>query len=252
MKRWFIRGVGLLLALVVALIVAAAWIDTGRPSGRPSPEADALAHELEAVVDAEAWRALEAVRWNFGGRHALLWDKRRDLVRVRWGDVEVLRPLHGATGVVTVGGAAVTGAERDALLVKAYALWANDAFWLNPLAKLFDPGTERAIVEVDGERGLLVTYASGGVTPGDAYLWITDGGRPTAWRMWVGIIPIGGLRASWDDWLTLPGGAQVATRHSIYFLDLRLTDVTAGALADIEPGGDPFAAIVGPSPTAGE
>jgi len=125
-------------------------------------------------------------------------------------------------------------------------MWINDSFWLNPVAKLFDPGTQRRLVALPGdEEGLLITYRSGGATPGDSYLWLVGADDlPHAWRMWVSILPLGGIKASWEDWLTLGTGARVATRHRLWGFTLELQEV-AGActLAELEPGPDPFAAL---------
>lgn len=115
---------------------------------------------------------------------------------------------------------------------KAYKNFINDAFWLNPIVKIFDEGTSRSIVTLaDGREGLLVSYASGGVTPGDSYLWLVDAnGLPTAWKLWVGILPIGGLEFSWDNWLTLPTGAKIATGHTVKSTSIStpITNVASG------------------------
>ena len=190
---------------------------------------------------------MEAIRWDFAGRHTLLWDKTRGLIRVRWDDVEVMRWLDRAVGVVTIGGALPDEKTHTAMLETAYAHWANDSFWLNPIAKLFDEGVTRSIItNDDGKPALLVAYSSGGVTPGDAYLWhFDDTGRPVAWQMWVSNIPVGGLKASWDDWIDV-AGAKISTAHTLGPVTLRLTDVHGGALSTVEPGPDPFASLVSP------
>ena len=74
-------------------------------------------------------------------------------------------------------------------------------------------------------------YLDGGVTPGDEYLWFVDkDGLPTGFKMWVKIIPIGGVYASWQNWITLKGGARIATEHhlSIGGLVLKITDIRSG------------------------
>ena len=233
----------LLLVLVGALLLA----DRPRPEGQYGSEADVLAHRmLEAVNDA-AWQQTGAVRWDFGGRQQHLWDRERQLARVRWQDAEVLLDLTTQEGIARRGGEEVTGAEAEELLAQAWSHWCNDSFWLNPVSKVFDSGTRRSLVDVgDGEQGLLVEYEEGGVTPGDTYLWfVGKDGLPTRWRMWTQILPLGGVEASWQGWITLDSGARVATHHDIFFLDLVLSNVEAAeTLAVLESGEDPFAALL--------
>ncbi|MEO1268735.1 MAG: hypothetical protein AAFX99_11600, partial [Myxococcota bacterium] len=95
-------------------------------------------------------------------------------------------------------------------------------------------------------RGLLVAFSEGGVTPGDSYLWLLDdNGRPTAWRMWVNIIPIPGVEISWEGWQQLSTGAWVASLHHSAIATLPLEAIKGTAtLAELEPGPDPFEALV--------
>ena len=116
------------------------------------------------------------------------------------------------------------------------------------MVKAFDPGTERSIVKLkDGREGLKVQYNTGGVTPGDSYVWFLDeNGQPEAWKMWVSIIPLGGIENSWEGWQTLSTGAKISTTHT--FLGKKrefLTGVKAGMnLSDFGLGEDPFLQIL--------
>jgi hypothetical protein len=232
---------------VTLVAVAALWLGLrhSMPPTTPGPAAEALAHDLQRAVDADAWRRTGAIRWQVQGRRHL-WDRQRGLARVEWRNNRVLLDVATQKGRAWVGGVEVTDpAERGALLHKGYAWWINDSFWLNPVVKAFDGGTSRARATVDGKPALLVSYASGGLTPGDRYLWIIGpDGRPERWRIWVHILPIGGLEFTWEGWTRLPTGAWIATSHRALGIDaVHLTDVAAGAtLHDLEPG-DPFAAI---------
>lgn len=205
-----------ILALgVLAIVIVAYSLHEPRPEGRPGPEADALARSMEAAVDKDAWERTNAVRWSFFERHHYVWDRQRGLVELRWGDSHALFRTEDQTGRVWRDDAEQTGDDAKEALRTAYAHWINDSFWLNPVVKLFDPGVERSLVELDdGRDAVLVSYTSGGVTPGDAYLWIPGpDGVPEAWRMWVQIIPIGGIKATWEGWIELSTGAKISTQH---------------------------------------
>jgi hypothetical protein len=114
--------------------------------------------------------------------------------------------------------------------------------------KLFDPGVRREIVappEGDpGEKALLISYTSGGVTPGDRYLWLVPAeGPPVAWRMWTSIFPIQGIRVSWEGWQQLSTGAWVSTKHHLPGLDFGFQVKGATSLAELTGGADPFAGM---------
>jgi len=214
MRAFKILAAILILGLL-GLIALGYSLNDPRPQGQPGPDADALARSMEAAVNKEAWDRTGAVRWSFFERHHYVWDRERGLVELRWGDSRALFRTADQTGRIWSAGTEQTGEDANEALGAAYAYWINDSFWLNPVVKFFDPGVERSLVKLDdGRDALLVSYASGGVTPGDAYLWIPDDdGLPEAWRMWVQIIPIGGVETSWEGWNELSTGAKVATQH---------------------------------------
>jgi hypothetical protein len=105
----------------------------------------------------------------------------------------------------------------------------NDSFWLVAPYKVFDQGTTRQLVALEGGRdALLVTYSSGGTTPGDSYLWILgDDGLPASYKMWVKIIPIGGLEATWANWQRMESGIMLPTSHQVGPLTLEMGEVRA-------------------------
>lgn len=239
------KWIGVVFGVFVGLgIAAGVWAHEPLPKGETGPAADALAREIEAYANPEAWAETRAVQWTFRGVNRHLWDRDRSLVRVISGDKVAWLRLADRTGVVEQDGVRIEHhrARRD--LDAAYARWVNDSFWLNPLVKLFDPGTRRELVP--GENGgLLVIYSSGGVTPGDAYLWeVGPDGAPIAWRMWVQIIPIGGVRTTWEGWITLSTGARISTAHQGFIGTLELSDVKgARSLEALGFDEDPFAVL---------
>lgn len=246
-----LRGCFKIVAVLVLLIILGIGglifsLNEARPTGQAGPDANALAHRMMEASQHTAWQETGAIRWNFGGRQLHLWDRQRMLARVQWADLEVHLDLNDQSGIVRQAGQRLDDDAAAPYLRQAWSHWCNDSFWLNPLDKLFDEGVVRSVVELDeGGQGLLVEYGQGGVTPGDAYLWtLGDDGLPTQWKMWTQILPLQGVKASWDGWTTVETGAKIATRHKILVLDLELTDIAAASDVVALEGADPFAELV--------
>ena len=244
------------VAVTVLSLLAAGGVITwamGRPlpQGVEGPEAEALADTMVRAVNKEGWGRTGAIRFEFaltGTRY--LWDRRRNVAQVQWGTRDVRLALDDATrGVARQDGAIVEGHAARALLWEAWSRWCNDSFWLVAPLKVRDPGTTRSLVTIDGREGLLVQYAAGGVTPGDSYVWFLGAdGTPEAWRMWVSVLPIGGLRVGWGGWTTLSTGARAALSHTAGPFDVAFRGVEgAASLDELVPGEDPFADVPLPS-----
>lgn len=247
-KRRFLRSAAIAVAVILAAASVALFIlSQPRPKGTAGPEAEALAQNLLRSVNTDAWKNTGAVRFTFLG-HRHLWDRQRGYEWLESGDRRILLRINARTGRAWEGVSEAHGERAQKLLNDAYAAWVNDSFWLNPVSKIMDRGVTRSLVRDSmGNRRLLVEYASGGLTPGDAYLWTpgADGSPPIAWSLWVHVIPIGGLSTSWERWVTLSTGAKVATLHRIGPVSLELKDV-AGAktlAALLGSTNDPFAAL---------
>ncbi|MGB1033239.1 MAG: hypothetical protein ACPGWM_11505, partial [Flavobacteriales bacterium] len=70
-------------------------------------------------------------------------------------------------------------------------------------------------------------------------------GMPYEYQMWAGILPIGGVKASWNDWQELPGGALVSTSKKLFnTLPMDLSPIKAGnSLSDLGLSSDYFSAV---------
>jgi len=241
--KWFLILALLLIAIVT---IAGFLISESKPEGQPSPQADTVAQKMMAAVDKAAWDTTAIISWDFAGRQQYLWDKDRHFVKVIWGDNIVLLHTKSISGKAFTNGVEVTGEAADKLVKMAWRHFCNDSFWLNAVVKLFDSGTSRSMVKTKGGvEGMMVTYATGGATPGDSYVWIVDeNGLPTSYKMWVSIIPIGGVEFTWEKWITLSTGAKIATLHKSAVFDLEIRDVKGAT--SLEAYGlkeDPFAGM---------
>ena len=249
MKKIFKIIAIIIAVLIVGLFVLRFVLSEKIPKGEQGAAADALAQKMLTAINKPAWDSTGVVQWTFKGRgdHDFLWDRTRNWVQVKWDENEVFVVLDSLQGTAFQNGKRVEGKEADKLVETAWEFFANDSFWLNAPAKVFDKGTERRLVKLEnGEDALLITYASGGVTPGDSYLWIlNENGLPTSWKMWVKIIPVGGVPTVWKDWTTLETGAKVAQNHTIDLkgkkMEVAITNLKAAKdLASFGLEKDPF------------
>jgi hypothetical protein len=227
----------ILLAIIALLTVGFFTFNEKKPIGTKGEKADALAQKMIQAVNKTAWDTTAFVSWTSRGGNTILWDKKRNLAQVEWKNTKVLLNINKISGKVYENQTEVTDpAQVEKGVQKAYKAFINDAFWLNPVVSIFDASVERSLVTLaDGTEGLMVTYLSGGVTPGDSYLWLVDAdGLPKAWKLWVKILPIGGIEFSWTDWLTLPTGAKVSTMHKIKSTEMAIPQANVKAMARLE------------------
>ena len=228
MKK-FLKIVGILLLILFLFISAFYFINNEKlPEGKKGKEADALAIKMLNALNHEAYENTEVLEWSFRNTNHYKWLKNENIVYVNWDDKKVV--LHTKSPEKST--ASVNGKQTDdkLLIEKATGFFNNDSFWLVAPHKIFDPGTERRIVKHKDKDALLVTYTSGGSTPGDSYLWILDENYlPTSFKMWISIIPIGGVSATWSNWINTKAGIKISSTHelSLFGMELPLGNIKA-------------------------
>ena len=224
-----LKIIGILLLAIVLTGFVFVWVkNEPLPEGGLSgKEADKLAQQMMASLNHQAWQNTATVSWTFRGSHHYEWNKAEDIVKVKWDNHEVMLNTKTQSGIVA-NGQDYSAEDIDELTQTAIEYFNNDSFWLCAPFKVFDPGTTRSIVTLaDGRAGLKVTYNAGSSTPGDSYVWIlNENHQPTAVKMWVSILPIGGMEFTWENYQTLESGALVAQDHKAFdFLNVELTDI---------------------------
>ncbi len=244
LKRLVLVVLILIAIIVIAGIVANESLPTGGKSGE---EADKMALKMEKALGKEHWHDIQYVQWTFVGMHHFLWDKHRNMVRVKWGQNTVYITPGKSKGAAFIETERVSKELEGVLIKSAIDFFNNDMFWLIAPYKTFDDGVSREVVDYEGDKRLLVTYSSGGSTPGDSYLWKLEAdGTPESYKMWVQIIPIGGLELSWERYYTLGNGVRVSHFHEgVGPLDLVISDVKVGyGYEEMNCEKDPFKILI--------
>ncbi|WP_421764497.1 hypothetical protein [Ekhidna sp.] len=203
-------GIGLVTLLIIGVLVYL-FVDESVPNGTRGQGAEELADEMLKALNKQGFDSLSTIKFTYPGGHNYVWNKEENTVQVAWGESDVFLNLNEPIE------------EFSSLQYEAYEYFINDSFWLIAPFKVRDNGVVRSTVKVDGGRGLLVTYTTGGVTPGDSYLWIIDeSGFPKAWKLWTSNVPLGGLKIGWGGWVEKEG-VWFSVFHPSMIIDLEIT-----------------------------
>lgn len=245
MAKSFLKILSILFILIVVAIgIIILTQNESIPSGVTGKEADDLALRMEAAVRKSSWNNIHWVTWTSPGEKIYVWDKYSQLLQVEWGGKRVIINLKNKEGKAWQEEQSVSGNTAKKFIKTAWENFCNDSFWFIAPNKAFDSGVTREIVNLEnGEKGLKIIYAKGGVTPGDSYLWEFDSKTdlPKSYKMWVKILPIGGLKSTWSDWITLKGGARVATSRKIGPVTIKIEDIKSGnSYKDLGLKSNPF------------
>ena len=203
----------LLLTVIGILFIAYIVVDKPLPNGTQGDQAENLADQMLSALNKPAFDSLEYISFTFRGVHTIQWDKANNHATVIWPDNEVYVDLNKKEDDYTM------------LEYQAYQFFINDSFWLVAPFKVRDDGVIRSSLDTPVGKGLLVSYTSGGVTPGDSYLWILDEkGFPISWKLWTSNVPIGGLTFTWENWEETKK-VWFSTMHRNEIMDITITDL---------------------------
>jgi hypothetical protein len=243
----FLKIIAYIVAITTLVLLGIyAFLNEKLPVGENPTKAEELANKMQNALNKAAWDSTNVITWQFKGGHTYVWDKTNEMVQVKWNENSVLLNLkEWNKGKAFVNDKEITDAQLDVLRGKAWQFFCNDSFWLIAPFKVFDEGVTRKVVKIDNNEALLASYASGGVTPGDSYLWFLDeSGVPLKYKMWVKIIPIGGVEATWEQWNSTKTGVKIATKHKLGPLTIVIEGLKTGySLADVDAKADLFDAI---------
>ncbi|MGS2726474.1 hypothetical protein ACU8DI_07675 [Psychroserpens sp. BH13MA-6] len=232
-----IGGIIIFFTLPTLLLFAFMYVKYNEelPKGIQGEAADQLAQKMLKSLNYEAYQATDYIEFTFKKRHHFKWNKSQNTCEVYWKNYKVnLNLTTPLTSEAFENELLVDHEDAVELIEKAQNLFNNDTFWLVGPFKVFDQGVERRLVTTENNKeALLVTYTTGGSTPGDSYLWHLDtNGKPKSFQMWVDILPIDGLEATWEDWTTTNTGVQLPTFHKFFMFGLELEQIETKFMED--------------------
>jgi hypothetical protein len=231
MKK-FLKYFGVvLLILVAAGAVLFLIYNEPLPEGKQGNEATELKAKMASAINYDAWENTRFVHWKFKNIHEFWWDRKAKVVRVKWEKTEVYFHTPSGEGTALRSGGELEGEEKDEVLKTAIAYFNNDSFWLNGPAKSIAAASSFSKVETEEGPGLLATFESGGTTPGDSYLWILDeDGLPKSCKLWVSVIPVGGVKSNITRWQTLDTGAKIPAEQQIGPMTVEINELSSASL----------------------
>ncbi|MCH8533617.1 MAG: hypothetical protein LAT51_00985 [Flavobacteriaceae bacterium] len=216
--------IGILLVSFVTLKVI---YNEELPQGEKGAPADELAQQMLEAIKHEEFTQAKEIHWEFRGVNRYKWKLQEDIVEVFWKDYHVeLQTKTPEKSKVYQNDKEIEGEEQKEAIAYATINFNNDSFWLIAPHKVFDEGVERQVIEKGNKQKLLVTYTSGGSTPGDSYLWELDENyMPISMKMWVSILPFDGVEAKWVDWQMTPGGFPLPQQRTFFGVEIPISDV---------------------------
>lgn len=188
-------------------------------------KASELAQKVQDAVGIDCWDTLNIVEWTFANRHHL-WDRKRQLYQLTRKGITIQLDLSQShKGIITKNGKTTPASSKK--LKKAYHIWANDSFWLNPFDKFYDQGVARYYYkDTDSLEHLIINYQSNGRFK-DLYDWTIDSTTylPTHWNLWVKIIPFKNFAFTWEKWHHNSCSWKTSLYHHSSLLSIHLKGV---------------------------
>ncbi len=216
--RMMIRRVTLWISHVSLAFAAAC---TSIPDGQEGPAAEKRLDDMLEAVNVRAWEEnTAAISFQFRDKHRIFYDKKRGLMEASWGSGADERRVQWdkdwkRVEVRAAGKVVPAGADREDAVKKAAAAFVNDVYWFCPLFQLRSPGAKRMLLP---DNSLRVTFMSGGITPGDSYVFRAgDDNVLSEMNMWVSALKYyPGGKATFTDYVTTETGLKIAKTHKLF------------------------------------
>lgn len=199
------------------------------PEGETGIEADALATKMLETLNYKAFKNVNYLEFSSLNRRHYEWEISKNICTIYWKDFKVeLNLINQDSSFTYMHSFKVTGEQNRKLLKKAVSYYNKDTFWLLAPFKVFDEGVERKIVNTkEYSNALLVIHPKNHDVPVKTYLWILDkNGKPTSFKMWDSSLPINGLEATWNHWITTENGVLLPNFHKIFLFGFEFRNIS--------------------------
>lgn len=209
--RKVLIGFGILIGvLLLGLGIGYLIVNEPLPEGEAGPRAEQAADRMLESMHYDQYQKAKLIEFRFMDQHHYTWHKKDKRVIAEWDEMKVDFNTQSKEGQAWEKGERLGGKAKEKAIQKAWKYWANDSFWLVNFYKIKDPGTKQEMLAPEDKmrKGfkLKVTYSSGGVTPGDSYVYTcNEKGGPKKIKMWVSILPVGGVEVEIYKWKKFHG-----------------------------------------------